>query len=155
MKKILLFIISILILFSCNDRDNEVELLRKELKELESDYTSKKIVYDGKLFLLNECKRKKRKSVVSNIDYELIGNWDTPVLYGGGSLRLYKENGIYFKTESFPDGSRNTSKMRMVQNGNKKIFNSLERTSSDRWIVYPNGRLEVVDRDGLIYSVRK
>lgn len=155
MKKSLIYVITIFFLISCNYKEEEKMLLQKEYNELQLIYVDKLNEYGKKEKLLRECERNKSKPTINKSDYELIGTWDTPILYGGGKLILYKENGIYFKTESFSDGSKNTSKMRMVKSGNRMVFNSLERVSSDRWVVLPNGKLEVRDKDGLIYSINK
>ena len=82
-----------------------------------------------------------------------IGSWKTPTIYGGGSVRIFKTGNDYFKTESFPDGTSFTDKMSMIKQGENRVFKSLEKVSSDTWVVNQGGGLSIVDKVGLVYSV--
>ncbi|WP_157373387.1 hypothetical protein [Algoriphagus terrigena] len=82
-----------------------------------------------------------------------IGSWKTPTIYGGGSVRIFKKGNDYFKTESFPDGTSFTHRMSMTKQGENRVFKSLEKVSSDTWVVNQLGKLSIVDKVGLVYSV--
>ncbi|MEB2786889.1 hypothetical protein [Algoriphagus persicinus] len=82
-----------------------------------------------------------------------IGLWKTPTIYGGGSVRLFKVGNDYFKTESYPDGTSFTHKMSLTKQGENRVFKSLEKVSSDTWVVNQGEKLSIVDKLGLVYSV--
>ncbi len=77
----------------------------------------------------------------------------TPAEYGGGSVRIFKKENDYFKTESFPDGTSFTHRMSMTKQGENRVYKSLEKVSSDTWVVNQGGKLSIVDKVGLVYSV--
>ncbi|MBB6328503.1 hypothetical protein FHS59_004159 [Algoriphagus iocasae] len=159
-QKVLLPILSLIIsLPSCQEPDNEdLLILRKNYQELQTNFIQATDEIKKYKQLLEECQSPTSK-IDENKPYEKIskdleiGIWKTPTIYGGGTLRIYKKNKEYFKTETFPDGSSFTHKMGLTKQGTNQVFKSLERVSSDRWIVTERGKLNVMDKDGLIYSV--
>lgn len=88
---------------------------------------------------------------VEKIENELIGVWKTPTSYGGGNLSLEKINGVYFKTERFMDNSVSKVEMILSIEGDKMIFRENGRNTTDHFDILKNGKLEVRDKDGLIY----
>jgi hypothetical protein len=84
----------------------------------------------------------------------VIGVWETPVIYGGGEVKIEKVNGKYFKTETFMDKSSSKKEMILENDGNSMVFREKGSQSSDRWVVRNDKSLEVRDKDGLIYSVK-
>lgn len=88
---------------------------------------------------------------VEEFDTQLIGKWKTPSMYGGGNLSLEKINGVYLKTERFMDNSVSKVEMTLSIDGDKMIFRENGRNTTDHFDVLENGKLEVRDKDGLIY----
>ncbi|MEB2784880.1 hypothetical protein [Algoriphagus persicinus] len=101
----------------------------------------------------NTSKKMNPSANAAKISEQEIGLWRTPVIYGGGTVRLFRKGSDFFKTERFSDGSSFTHRMKKSGSNGNMIFTSLEKISTDTWVVTRNGKLEVRDRDGIIYSV--
>lgn len=148
-----------LALFSCQKPENEdLLILRKSYQELHTNFLQAKDEIKKYKQLLEECEFPTSKQNEIKVDEEIskeqeIGVWKTPAIYGGGTVRLFIKNNEYFKTETFPDGTSFTHKMGLTKQGTNQVFKSLEKVSSDKWVVTERGKLNIIDKDGLIYSV--
>jgi hypothetical protein len=148
-------LILLILLFSCGGEDTDFQLLQR-MNFLEKENQTLRSQNEELLNDLKKCNQiigennsSKSKPI---IDKQIVGKWKTPTLYGGGDLTIEKENGIYFKIERFMDNSLSKNEMTIRLDGDKMIFRTKGRNSSDHWVILKNGKLEVRDKDGLIYT---
>jgi hypothetical protein len=158
-KVLIPFLFLFLALGSCQNSDHEdLLIVREKYEKLQAILSETREDVKKYKQLFEECQSPQSEKTEAPASKRIsteqeIGVWTTPSLYGGGRLRLFKKDNGYFKTETFPDGSSSTHKMSMSTQGGNKVFKSLERASSDKWVVTQGGKLNVIDKDGLIYSV--
>lgn len=156
-SEIALIFIIILVWTSCTQINRDISEKKEELRNLDSVYLAKRRELRNLLASLEECEEVRKKSTTiqgSKSNFEFLGKWNTPAIYGGGSISIYMEDESFFKIEIFPDGSSFKNSMSKTIKGGRMIFKSLERVSTDSWVINQDGSLEVIDKDGIVYSVK-
>lgn len=160
-KNLILLFITILV--SCSEDESKIQLI-KMVNSLETENSTvnlnnKNLLKEFKSCnqIISELRLEKnshlveiKKEVVQS-NKKLIGKWKTPTLYGGGNLTIDFLNGLYYKTETFPDNSFAKDEVILSIVRDNKIFRIKSKNTTDHWVVLKNGKLEVRDKDGLIY----
>ncbi|PZX55922.1 hypothetical protein LV84_02284 [Algoriphagus ratkowskyi] len=166
--RIIITVLSVFVaLASCKETyQEELQVALEKNLNLHSEITKAEDEVKKYKQLLIECQSVQTKEIEKTITENTkpkvdqgvsknpeIGIWKTPAIYGGGNVRIFKKGNDYFKTESYPDGTSFTHRMSMTKQGENRVFKSLEKVSSDTWVVNQSNKLSIVDKVGLVYSV--